>query len=162
MLPRLIVGLGNPKSSYDETRHNIGRRYVEQSGRGVTLPCYMNESGPALQNIMRQKGLTPADILIIVDDFMIPFGTLRLRPKGSSGGHNGLKSVIETLGTEEFARLRVGIGPVPDGQDPAEFVLKPFTKTEEKEMSAVFEKISQGLDLLAREDYQKAMNEINQ
>jgi PTH1 family peptidyl-tRNA hydrolase len=188
--PRLIVGLGNPKSSYDETRHNIGKRFIEflfsrlkvstqHEGPGVlaevtplhseaslpiyaaTLTSFMNESGGALKRVADLKAIKPEEMLIIVDDFMIPFGSLRVRTKGSSGGHNGLKSVEEVFGTSDYPRLRVGIGPVPGGQDPADFVLEDFTKAEEEKMTELFERIKTGVELIFRDGYAKAMNEIN-
>jgi PTH1 family peptidyl-tRNA hydrolase len=86
---------------------------------------------------------------------------LRLKTKGSSGGHNGLKSIIETFGTDEFPRLRVGIGPVPSPQDPADFVLKRFTKEEEGAFPQIFDRIHDGLRVLFSDGYQKAMTSLN-
>ena len=100
-------------------------------------------------------------MLILVDDFMIPFGSLRLRGSGSSGGHNGLNSIIETFGTEEIPRLRFGIGPTPAGEDPAEFVLERFSKIEENKIPALFEAAIQGLKILFQNGLDKAMNAAN-
>jgi PTH1 family peptidyl-tRNA hydrolase len=163
-LPRLIVGLGNPKPSYDYTRHNVGRRWIEaaQHPSGRVLPSFMNESGPALRQLLAKEKIAIEETLVIVDDFMIPFGSLRLRKDGSAGGHNGLKSIIETFGTENFPRLRVGIGPVPGSEDPADFVLETFTKKEEKELPVIFDRITDGINLLVREGYNKAMTALNQ
>lgn len=160
--PRLIVGLGNPGSRYVRTRHNAGFLAVEglatklgadwQSSpkwQGLVarnqdlfllLPqTFMNLSGQAVAALAAFYKIPPAAILVVLDDFALPFGKLRLRTKGSEGGHNGLRSIIEHLGTTEFPRLRLGIGPLPpDEKEPApkplegwaDFVLAPFTPTE--------------------------------
>lgn len=122
----------------------------------------MNESGPALKNLLAKENISIQETLVVVDDFMIPFGSLRLRKNGSSGGHNGLKSIIDTFGTEDFPRLRVGVGPVPSAEDPADFVLESFTKKEEKEIPVILDRITDGISLLVREGYNKAMTAINQ
>lgn len=189
---RLIVGLGNPDAKYDGTRHNIGREVIDlianetkssfKSSRQAEtfslavffdtpldqpvifakLPCYMNESGPALQGLMAKEHIQISQVLILTDDFMIPLGKFRLRSKGSSGGHNGLNSIIGAFGTEEFGRFRIGIGPVPEAQDPADFVLKKFTKEEVKKIKDKFPPvIKQGLSLILSQGYEKAMNFIN-
>ena len=107
------------------------------------------------------ENIAPEQILIVVDDFMIPFGTLRLRSAGSSGGHNGLKSIIEVLGTDAFGRLRAGVGPVPGGQDPADFVLEPFTKAEDAKMGDLYNAVKASLTALFTGSYQAAMNVSN-
>ncbi len=190
-LPRLIVGLGNPASSYALTRHSVGREFVEklaeESGKsfkkirqaerfslpdffGISLPwpvivvrlaSYMNESGPALEGLLERENVDAGGVLIILDDFMIPFGSLRLRTDGSDGGHNGLKSIIETLGTENIPRLRIGIGPVPEGEDPAAYVLKKFSKTELKRRPEIFATAEEGLKTLFQDGYQRAMSALN-
>lgn len=152
----LVAGLGNPGARYDGTRHNIGFEVVDRLARhaGVSwagaprniaatvaqLPdgCrlikpmqYMNLSGQAVRAAMDYWQIAPAGVLAIVDDFSLVLGMLRLRASGSAGGHNGLKSIIEHFGTTAFARLRCGIGPVPPGIDPADFVLGRFARAEE-------------------------------
>jgi len=106
---------------------------------------YVNLSGIAVEQITSKYGIKPSEMLVICDDFSLPFGKLRLRLKGSSGGHNGLESIIGALGTQEFARLRVGIGPVPAGLDPKDFVLSkcpaPVTAKIVKEAAEALEKI---------------------
>lgn len=189
--PRLLVGLGNPTDQYTRTRHNIGRRFIDsvaaetkskfdsiRQAETFRLPdffslpleeplyfcrltCFMNNSGPALKSILEKANIAPAECLVLVDDFMIPFGSLRLRTQGSSGGHNGLKSIFETFGSEEIPRLRVGIGPTPEGQDPADFVLKNFSKSEESKMADLFQAIKDSLTHLFKNGYEKAMNETN-
>jgi PTH1 family peptidyl-tRNA hydrolase len=158
----IIVGLGNPGPRYENTRHNIGFRVVEELARkhglsftktesralvasGAILGkrallakpmTYMNISGDAVAPLARFYKVEPANLLVIADDLDIPPGTLRLRKTGSSGGQNGLKHIIERLGTQDIPRLRVGIGRPPGRMDAAAYVLTPFTKGDE-EMTAV-------------------------
>jgi PTH1 family peptidyl-tRNA hydrolase len=187
---RLVVGLGNPSSSYSRTRHNVGREFIEHLARdwgsmrskkqvhyavspvdalgpdtgeviaGV-LDCFMNESGPILQKFLYSENISPEQTVVIVDDFMIPLGSLRLRPEGSSGGHNGLKSIFEATQSDKFGRLRVGIGPVPTGEDPANFVLQKFSKNEQAMIAKLFPEIETGLGVLVRDGYGKGMNQLN-
>ncbi len=189
--PRLVVGLGNPTDEYTKTRHNIGRRFVDylldskdakydliRQAEVFRLPnffgveletplvlarltSFMNNSGPALKSAFEKFDMTPADVLVITDDFMIPFGELRLRTKGSSGGHNGLKSMFDTFGTQDIPRLRVGIGPTPAGEDPADFVLRRFSKMEESKLDDLFKAITDSLTVLLRDGYEKAMTATN-
>lgn len=179
---QLVVGLGNPGPRYESTRHNVGRDYIghvvsKESSKfsdqrqaeiarlplffAARLTCFMNESGGPIKGLMVPKGWTPDQIVVIVDDFMIPFGTLRLRPAGSSGGHNGLKSIIDVLGTDRFPRLRVGVGPVPEYEDPADFVLKKFNAAERGAMPQIYEAITGSLSKISSEGVEKAMNWTN-
>jgi len=179
---RLVVGLGNPGSSYEGTRHNVGRDYVahlsESSSvkfsRGrqaetlrlpsffaARLACFMNESGGPVQGLMAVEHVKPEELLVVVDDFMIPFGMLRLRPGGSSGGHNGLKSISASIGTDQYPRLRVGVGPVPEVQDPADFVLGRFAKSERDAMSSIYAAISETISKFETDGLEKAMNWAN-
>jgi PTH1 family peptidyl-tRNA hydrolase len=165
---KLVVGLGNPGRSYASTRHNIGRRVVERlekkkpDGIQTYFPdVFMNTSGGPVARIVRKKGLFPENILVILDDFELPLGRLRIRLKGSSGGHNGLKSVLENLGTQDVPRLRVGIGPVPTEEDPADFVLKPFTSGEKKEVEKAIEEAAEAVCVAASEGIETAMNRFN-
>ncbi|MBN1870170.1 MAG: aminoacyl-tRNA hydrolase [Candidatus Omnitrophica bacterium] len=155
---RLIVGLGNPGKDYEHTRHNLGflvvRRLAEKLRlkfsrssltKGMTAKgvfegetlwllaplTYVNDSGVAVSQFMSKKDLSSDDILVVCDDFHLDFEQIRLRARGSDGGHNGLSSVIQHLGTEEFARLRMGIGCPPDSRDTVDYVLGEFKKTEE-------------------------------
>ncbi len=127
----------------------------------VRLNSFMNESGPALRSVMDKHNVTAKEILVAVDDFMIPFGTLRLRPKGSSGGQNGLNSIIESLQTEEFPRLRFGVGPVPGGEDPADFVLGRFSKMEDEKMTEFFKAGISAVEVIFQQGLDKAMNTAN-
>jgi PTH1 family peptidyl-tRNA hydrolase len=154
-----IIGLGNPGSEYRDTRHNVGQRVVdtlarrlharfaretghqvaqtEWQGERVYLVkpvCFMNISGPAVARLTRKLGLDPADLVIVFDDLDLPLGTVRVRMKGSAGGHHGVQSVIEALGTDAFRRVKVGIGrPLPPGQERdrvVDHVLSPFYQDE--------------------------------
>ena len=158
---RLIVGLGNPEERYRFTRHNWGFLVVEELAESwglkfrrdeslrrlvakhetdrsvcyVLLPLtYMNLSGGAVGAIVRKKNIALENILIICDDLDLPFGQVRLRARGSAGGHNGLKSIIESLGSTEFARLRGGIGRPKDQKETVDFVLDPFSSSERKQL----------------------------
>jgi PTH1 family peptidyl-tRNA hydrolase len=134
-------------------------------GSGVVkvgyLDSYMNQSGVPLAKAMYAEGIKPERLLVVVDDFMIPLGTVRVRPSGSSGGHNGLKSVAENLQTEEFGRLRIGIGPVPAPKDPADFVLERFPSSELDLIDKVFAEIEKALSTLCVSGYDKGMNALN-
>jgi len=144
----MVVGLGNPGEKFAQTRHNVGYRVIDLLKKdppiGVKLfkpEGYMNSSGVSVAEMARKNGYGPSDILIVCDDFSIPLGMPRIRLGGSSGGHNGLDSIIQFLGTQDIPRLRVGIGPVPPGRDPADFVLEPFsarTSLDEKAQMAVY------------------------
>lgn len=183
---RLVVGLGNPTPPYQRTRHNVGRDYVDTISETRHLAgfrtqglveftslesstelyfvkslSFMNESGPALLGFMKKKSIRPDEILVVVDEFMIPFGELRLGQKGSAGGHNGMKSIIQALGTQEFKRLRVGIGPVPEGQDPADFVLKKFSKQEQAQLPKVFDAIDRSIQIMLDDGFEKAATSTN-
>lgn len=193
---KLLVGLGNPGGQYQRTRHNIGRRVVEtiagSAGRKfqkksrlaasvletqweneeavLAYPeVFMNQSGQSLKALVRFFRLSPEkDLLLILDDFALFFGLLRLRYRGSDGGHNGLKSIIQELGTQEFARLRIGIGPrsletqSPVLDVPAEdYVLAEFTETEDPQLQAVLEKGEAACRNWIRLPPEEAMNSVN-
>jgi len=179
-----IVGLGNPGPEYRNTRHNVGQRVVEalakrvrarfareaghQIARGrwqgetvylVKPASFMNVSGPAVARISRKLRVGPADLIIVFDDLDLPLGKVRVRMKGSAGGHNGVRSLIEALGTEEFRRVKVGIGrPAAPGERRApqgrseqvvDHVLSPFYPDElEAIEAAVGEAADQALKLV--------------
>ena len=183
---RAIIGLGNPGSEYDGTRHNIGFAVVNavaehynitfRPGKGeywyvahqttilVKPTTYMNNSGQAVKDITQRFGLLPEDLLVVFDDFHIPLGTLRLRRKGSSAGHNGMASVIWHLGSDEFPRLRCGIGssekPVQKSES-AEFVLSGFAK---QELDSVQTMVTHARDIAiiaAERDLQAALDHMS-
>jgi PTH1 family peptidyl-tRNA hydrolase len=167
---RLVVGLGNPGARYQPMRHNVGYRVIDLLEARGGCPArllkpesvFMNESGLPVTALARKNGITAGEILVVCDDFAIPLGTLRLRMKGSSGGHNGLKSIFEHLGTQDIPRLRAGIGPVPAEEDPADFVLKPFAKTEQEAVEAMIERAADAVLVAVNEGLEPAMNRFNQ
>ena len=162
---RAVVGLGNPGPEYAATRHNAGfwladalvahwgfppfrrgerARFTEGEVDGVPVrilkpTTYMNSSGAALASLRANPAFNPArDLLILVDDFQIPCGTFRLRGEGSSGGHNGLKSIEAALQSQAYPRLRIGVGPLPEGvSDWSEYVLAPFEPEQREQVEAV-------------------------
>jgi len=162
---RAVVGLGNPGPEYAATRHNAGflladavaghwqlppfrraerARATEGSVAGVPVrvlkpTTFMNRSGAALASLRADASFDPTrDLLILVDDFQIPVGTFRFRPDGSAGGHNGLKSIEGALQSQQYARLRVGVGPLPEGTgDWADYVLAPFEPAQLDEVQAL-------------------------
>ena len=161
---KFIVGVGNPDKKYDRTRHNIGFSVVDalavqgRSQKWVTdtklktilakrptnflakPQTYVNRTGESIRAIVKEHGLKPCDLLIVCDDVNIAFGKLRLRASGSAGGHHGLESIIESLGSDEFARLRIGVGNENMPEDLAVFVLGKFSAGEKKELGRVIEK----------------------
>jgi PTH1 family peptidyl-tRNA hydrolase len=151
---RVVVGLGNPGPRYADTRHNIGFRVAEAlagtqgwstaaAAQTATVvigdeevllvkpQTYMNRSGDVVRAAHEQIGFEPEDVLVVFDDFLLDFGRVRLRRSGSDGGHNGLASVLERLQTDQVARLRLGVGPVPEGTDDIDFVLTDFAATDD-------------------------------
>lgn len=184
---KLVVGLGNPGRRYRATRHNVGWEVVDRLARrlGVAVDkeegwalvgtgtvgrtrvllakplTYVNVSGTAVQDLRRRHRAKPQDIFLIVDDLDLSLGRIRLRPGGSHGGHNGLRSVIEALGSEAFPRLRIGIGRPPAGTDPADFVLTPFSADERHVRDAALERAAEAIETALREGLPEAMNRFN-
>lgn len=183
---KLLVGLGNPGSEYAETRHNAGFRVIDMLARrlGVQVDkpflralvgrgeinefrvilakplTYMNASGEAVAALLRWYKLTPADLLVVYDDMDLPPGVVRIRPKGGSGGHRGLASVVEHVGTKEFARLRVGIGKPASG-DPVNWVLGKFAGEEKKVIEPVLERAVEAICTFVTRGINEAMNRYN-
>ena len=161
-----IVGLGNPGAEYEWTRHNralVGNASVEGSKVLLVKPqTYMNLSGePVTCLLAKQEEARPAkDLIVISDDLALPFGTIRLRPRGSAGGHNGLKS-IAALGTEEFTRLRIGIKPEHPLSDTKRFVLDEFPRSERERVAEVLERSAEALHAVLRDGIDKAMATYN-
>jgi PTH1 family peptidyl-tRNA hydrolase len=161
---RLVVGLGNPGPKYANTRHNVGFLIVEKlaadagepfehskrwvadvarfgQGNYLAKPqTYMNLSGEAVAKIAHFHRIEPAEILVIYDDIALPLGRLRIRPKGSAGGHNGMKSIIQHLGTDQFPRLRVGIGNADLPGEMVDHVLGKFLNSERSELEKAVER----------------------
>jgi peptidyl-tRNA hydrolase, PTH1 family len=183
----VIAGLGNPGARYERTRHNLGFRVVEAiagarrgrwgdparkartasvrlgGGHGLLVEplTYMNLSGDALAPIVIEESLPPSRLLVICDDIALPLGQIRLRPSGSDGGHNGLKSIIERLNTLDFPRLRMGVGPVPPRVDAAEFVLAEFLPEEEAAIDAMIKDAVACADSWLFDGIGKAMSRFN-
>lgn len=185
----LIVGLGNPGERYEWTRHNLGFMLVdfvarqssaivkraecralvgraELEGRAVELAkpqTYMNLSGESVACLVRKReGFKAAtDLLVISDDIALPFGSIRLRPRGSSGGQKGLKNIISVLGTDEFLRLRVGIRPEHPVGDTASYVLERFPRARHAEVEEILERCADALRAVIRDGIDKAMSLYN-
>ncbi len=186
---KVIVGLGNPGREYAATRHNVGWWLIDHLAdvwhfdgwkkddnahvangtvggvkvRLVKPQTYMNLSGQALKNFVRRPFWSPAkDLLIVVDEVQLPVGRMRIRPKGSAGGHNGLKSVEAALGTQEYARLRIGVGPSEERKgiykDLADFVLAPFARDERDDILALMPQLTATVETWLKEGVEKAMN----
>jgi PTH1 family peptidyl-tRNA hydrolase len=183
----VIVGLGNPGAEYDGTRHNLGFRVVRaladrhrvelKAGRGeflsgsgriagraveLALPLtYMNLSGLAVRQLLESLRRTPSDLIVVCDDVNLPLGRLRLRSSGSDGGHNGLASIIAQLGSESFARLRLGVGGAPEGADLADYVLEPFARSEEPATEEMLSRAGDAVRLVLARGMSVAMQEYN-
>jgi PTH1 family peptidyl-tRNA hydrolase len=194
VIPQLIVGLGNPEPKYDQTRHNIGfaaldalarawqipvaenRKFQGEYGEGIASGgvkirllkplTYMNRSGQAIQAVTSWYKLPSESVLIIYDDLDLPLGKTRLRLSGSAGGHNGMKSAIAHLSTQNFPRLRIGIGKPKnaansDNSDTVAHVLGKFSATETQLMSLVLQFVVECVELTLKQGVEKAMNRCN-
>ena len=186
---KLVVGLGNPGRAYAHTRHNDGwqvldefarrrgaafrrswRRPVQTAkaaleGAGALLLVkpltYMNLSGDVLPALMRPAGLGAGDVVVVTDDINLPLGQLRIRARGGAGGHNGLKSVIERLGTEGFARIRVGVGEQEEGKSLKDHVLERLGAGERRTLADAAARAADALECLLVRGVDSAMNEFN-
>ena len=186
--PALVVGLGNPGEKYENTRHNVGFLTVDELAERARVPVqklkhraltntlevggvkvllmkpvtYMNLSGEAVGEAARFYKLPPERVLVISDDVSLPLGKLRIRKGGSAGGHNGLKSIIQHLGTDQFPRIKVGVGqkPHPD-YDMADWVLSKFAGEDLKTITEAIRKAADAVECLIQEGPDKAMNRFN-
>jgi peptidyl-tRNA hydrolase, PTH1 family len=184
----LVVGLGNPGPAYAAHRHNIGHLVVDvladrvggkfrthPRGRADVLECrlggfpgvrvvlakprsYMNTSGGPVASVGAFYKLEPVRMVVVHDELDIPYGTLRLKFGGGDNGHNGLRSIRRSLGTGDFFRIRCGIGRPPGRQDPADFVLSPFSSVERKELPLFVERAGDAVESLALEGLERAQN----
>lgn len=184
----LIVGLGNPGPKYEWTRHNCGFLVIDElarrAGRDVRTPecqaltarvlidgqpallvkpqTFMNLSGAAVAALKQKYEISdPANILVISDDFALPFGKLRIRPKGSAGGQNGLKSIIAKLGTQDFPRLRFGIAPEHPIANASDFVLSEFPKKDREALAELVALAADAVEVLLTKGIAEAMSKYN-
>lgn len=183
-----IIGLGNPGMQYATTRHNIGFEVIERVAhdQGISITkrkhkallgegtigrervvlvqpqTYMNLSGESVQEIVKWYKIPPAQVIVIYDDVSLEVGDLRIRGKGSAGGHNGMRSIISHLGTEEFPRIRIGVGEKPPGWDLADYVLGRFSKQELELIIPVITLASEVVEKIISDGLQYAMNRYNQ
>jgi len=184
---KLVVGLGNPGSKYQGTRHNVGFEVIDRLARecGASAPrvkfegevwecvlegqkslllkprTFMNRSGGSVRKAIDFYQLPLDDLLVVCDDFNLPLGQLRIRSSGSDGGNNGLADVIRCLGTQEFSRLRVGIGPVPQRWDPADFVLGKFSVQEREEIDLQVARAADAVRMWTAEGVTATANKYN-
>ena len=183
MALRLVVGLGNPGSEYEQTRHNVGFRLVDRlageagffwkdfKGLGVAAKwgevwiakpmTFMNESGQFVRAFADYHHLRVPEILAVYDEIALPLGKIRLRKKGSAGGQKGMLSVIRHLGTEDIARLRIGIGPQPEKIDSADFVLRRFRPAEEADLEKGISDAENAVRAVLEDGVEAAMNRFN-
>jgi PTH1 family peptidyl-tRNA hydrolase len=183
----LIAGLGNPGEHYEWTRHNCGfmviDRLAQRAGREIkkrecqalTLRAtigqaevllakpqtFMNLSGAAVGGLVARYGLSPADVFAVTDDLALPFGKVRIRRSGSAGGHNGLKSMIGVLGTEDFPRLRLGIYPDHEISDSAAFVLSEFPRRDREKLSETVDRAADAIEYCLSFGIAEAMARYN-
>ncbi len=185
----LLVGLGNPGNEYVFTRHNVGFRVIDElahrcrvklkefkdesllaqaslAGKEVLLACpqtYMNRSGVAVKALLRRFSLGPERLLVFYDDLDLPLGRLRLRPGGGSGGHHGIESIIAMLQTDQFPRLRLGVGRETGAGDEAvaSYLLSPFRREEEPAIQQAVIRAADAVELFLRRGLDAAMNRYN-
>ena len=185
--PLIVVGLANPGAKYRGTRHNVGATCIDELARraGTRLEnkvrdtelaeteigeapaiiarpiTFVNDSGKSVRNILRKFNAEPDRLLLIVDDMDLKIGRLRLRAGGSSGGHNGLKSVRQVTGTDDFPRLRIGVGRPPAGSDPIQHVLGRFRPDERELIESAVSRAADAVEAIQREGLDKAMETYN-
>ena len=183
----LIAGLGNPTLQYAGTRHNIGfdtitricddnnimltsKKHKALIGQGILggekvilaqPQTYMNNSGESVAEIARYYKLAPDNIIIIYDDISLPVGQLRIRGKGSAGGHNGIKSIIKCLGSENFLRIKIGVGEKPDNRDLADYVLSRFSNEDNVIIREALGEAAKACECIISQGMQSAMNKYN-
>ncbi len=183
----IIVGLGNPTKEYQATRHNIGWDAITRISEDYRIPLdfkkhkaicgkgyiegekvilaqpitYMNLSGESVRELMDFYKVSPQEIIIVYDDISLEVGQLRIRKKGSAGGHNGIKSIISHLGTDEFPRIKVGVGDKPKDWDLADYVLSRFTKEENAIIRDALKDTSDACRMITRGEIDAAMNQYN-
>lgn len=183
----LVVGLGNPGDAYADTRHNAGFMVVDRvagawgaklrlkrhlsrlaearfEGETVLLAepqTYMNESGRAVRELAKGRRVPPERLLVCYDDLDLGLGEVRIRKAGGAGTHNGMRSIVAELGTTEFPRLRLGIGPLPAGRDAADFVLARFSRAERPAFEAGLDRAAEAVEAILRRGVERAMTDFN-
>lgn len=182
----LVVGLGNPGTRYADTRHNIGARVIEGAAARWAVPLkssdqarmgtgrlgsaavalaiplsWMNESGPAVSALLTRHALSPDELIVVHDDLDLPLGRVRIKLKGGPGGHNGLRSIIDELGSDEFVRVKLGVGRPPTGVDAADFVLAPLLSEERETVDELCVRAVDALECLLLEGPSAAMNKFH-
>lgn len=183
-----VVGLGNPGRRYSGTRHNVGFTFVRRVAKAwetrlrkrrfsskmaevekenerimLVLPqTYMNNSGVAVKRMMEGRNIRPEQLLVVYDDLDIPLGEIRIRSKGSAGTHKGMRSIVQEIETTEFLRIRIGIGPLPPGEDAVEYVLSCFDETESALLEKGLKRASEALEMILDGSMEAAMNTYNQ
>ncbi len=183
----LVVGLGNPGDEYAATRHNAGFMLVERMARAWGTPLrgrlfraktgaarrgeedvllvlpktYMNRSGLAARAAMAGKGIPPERLVVVYDDLDIPLGEIRVRKNGRPGTHKGMISVVGETRTDEFPRIRIGIGPLPGGRDAADYVLEPFRRDERPSLEKSLEAAGEALEMIIGGEIDRAMTRFN-
>jgi len=179
----LIVGLGNPGKEYENTPHNLGFRVVDSFGvrlnrkenmalaghgtvvgRPVVLAepqTFMNLSGPSVKGLLERYELTPDRLILVYDEIALPWKTIRVRPRGSAAGHNGVKSVIASLGTNEFPRVRLGIQPGRAIWGGAKFLLAPFKRAEMKDVEEIVDAGRAAVESIIADGVEKSMAKFN-
>lgn len=185
---KLIVGLGNPGKPYEGTRHNIGFMLLDLLGERWDISyslsekfkgevgelhvdgekvfflkprTYMNLSGESVRALVEYYGIDPHDILVVYDDMSLPVGAFRYKKKGSSGGQNGMKNIMELLGTKEIPRLKIGISDPPSGWGGKDYVLSAFSKAEKPHIEEALVENIDGVDLFIHKGIEDVMNEMN-
>jgi len=184
---KLVVGLGNPGKKYERTRHNLGFSVVDHiachnavsvrkklcdalvgewpvDGEKILLvkpQTYMNHSGESVRALLRKFHASTEDLVVVYDDLDLPFGRIRIRPKGSAGGHRGMISIMESLAQAPFFRVRVGIGRPPQGVDSTDYVLEPFGAQEKRGLGEVIARASEAVVVLLEKGGQRAMEQFN-
>lgn len=183
----LIVGLGNPGLEYKGTRHNVGFELIDNlsekltitlkpgnglfffgegrfKGQTVTLlkpTTYMNKSGRAVTKALAETGNSPSECLVCYDDIHLETGRIKLKPAGSAGGHNGIIDIIDRLQTQDFPRLRIGIGNEFNRGRQSDYVLSPFTPSQREQINETLEVASEAVLMFLREGIERAMNQFN-
>lgn len=190
MVEFLIVGLGNPGAEYENTPHNLGFMVIDRlagshairvsrkenmafvglgaiKDKNVALAkpqTFMNLSGPSVKGLLERYELTPGRLIVVYDELDLPWGSLKIKPKGSAAGHKGAKSVIGSLGTSEFTRVRIGIDPVAALGHPVDgesFVLRPFKKSQKQEVDDIVTRAAEAVESIIAEGVEKSMTVFN-